>query len=797
MRFAAKMILFFVLSTTLLIGALSYGLSVYVQNYFSGETYDTFRTLAKASEESYTSFIGTMQARTADWGSDGYMRNTVEQILGLPEGQRGALEQTLSTYLITKKMPLDPLVALVDIVDKDGTVIVSTIPDRVGLNITNEDKEGNYRFYDALNDAKFGDAYVSDKVDEEDELHEPTISATAGMFSTKSGPQNEPIPLHAVIILHFSDVQRLRDILNTTATLPGGEASPATLFSRYQTIDSYLVNQDGYLITASRFATSTILTQKVDTLPVQICQQQHQDVSAEYTNYLGYMVIGTSMCLNGGQQTLIVEAKSSEVFGPVTVFKESLFWGVIAFIVVMSLLIVFGVLYMLRGLQYIMEVAEKVSRNDMSARVKTLSKDEIGKVASALNKMLDRIEESHRELLLANAQFEKKTEALGQTEIAMLNVLEDSRALEAALQSERDKMDAIISSMGEGLFVVDSSYRVLIMNKAAERMLDIKKGGAIGSDIRSVLTVMRGKAEMPEAERPTVRTVREHLSITVGLDDDVYFKTVTGKLMPVSIATSPIDIGDLKGAIVVFRDISREKALDEAKTSFISIASHQLRTPLTSIRWYSEMLLDEDMGALTEGQKEFAQQVYDGALRLHETIDTLLSLSRMESGTMKGTPVEIGLKPFVAEIVHTLEPIYAPKHLEVTTDVPDGMKVTLDTFMLHEVITNLIANSIRYTDDGGKIQVHCEEKDGAALCSVADNGIGIPDNQKDKIFQKFFRADNAASKVPDGSGLGLALVKGFVETWGGNVSFESTVGQGTTFRFTIPHGTVVSVSPKA
>ncbi|HEX8994350.1 MAG TPA: PAS domain-containing sensor histidine kinase [Candidatus Paceibacterota bacterium] len=388
------------------------------------------------------------------------------------------------------------------------------------------------------------------------------------------------------------------------------------------------------------------------------------------------------------------------------------------------------------------------------------------------------------------AQLEKRNRDLGSTETAMLNILEDSRQLENDLQGERDKLQAVISSMGEGLYVVDAAFRVLIMNTAAEHMFDTKAQEVVGKDLRSLLTYVHGKDTVPDEERPSVQAIRDHRPVTIDLDDNIYFQTQSGKKIPVTLVATPITIGNAEAAIVVFRDISREKALDEAKSSFISIASHQLRTPLTSIRWYSEMLLDEDMGALSDGQKEFAKQIYEGALRLHETIDTLLSLSRLESGSMKNAATEIELKAFVGEAIKTLEPLYGEKKLSVSVDVPEGMRVSLDSFMLREVITNLVANSIRYTPEGGTIGLRCEDKGGGVQCSIADNGIGIPENQQEKIFQKFFRADNAMSKVPDGSGLGLALVKGFVEKWGGSVWFESHLGEGTTFHFTIPRGTL-------
>lgn len=369
---------------------------------------------------------------------------------------------------------------------------------------------------------------------------------------------------------------------------------------------------------------------------------------------------------------------------------------------------------------------------------------------------------------------------------AMLNLLEDARELELKLQYERDRIESIFSAMAEGLVVVAADHSVIMLNPAAAHMLGTKAGDAVNKDIKDLLSVFKGDDEVEERDRPTMRTLNERVSITTTIDDDFYFKTASGRKFPVTIATSPVIENDNHNAIIIFRDVTREKELENAKSSFISTASHQLRTPLTSIRWYAEMLTDEDVGVLNKEQRDFAREVYDGATRLNDTINTLLSISRIESGKLHEEPVDIALKPFVKNITDELALLIAQKKLFTDIRIGDDARVTADTFMLHEVISNLLSNSIRYTNEDGHIAFSCDAHDGETVCSIADDGIGIPDDQKGKIFDRFFRAGNAMSKVPDGSGLGLNLVKQFVEKWGGRIWFESTEGKGSVFHFTIP-----------
>ena len=253
------------------------------------------------------------------------------------------------------------------------------------------------------------------------------------------------------------------------------------------------------------------------------------------------------------------------------------------------------------------------------------------------------------------------------------------------------------------------------------------------------------------------------------------------------MSVAPFGGIDIIGLVIIFRDVSEEQKLEETKNSFISVISHQLRTPLTSVRWFIEMLLGGDAGPLTPEQRDFAGEAYAGAGRMVSLIDLLLQITRVEAGRLKMEPVPLNIDVVTREIITGLASQLAAKHQRVEVHAaPSLPTLNLNKDALWQVILNLLANASRYSPAGGSIVISIVSKNKLVEYAVKDNGIGIPENQKNRIFEKFFRASNAVKTVSEGSGLGLFLVKSLVESWNGRIRFESEEGKGTTFYFTIP-----------
>jgi signal transduction histidine kinase len=228
------------------------------------------------------------------------------------------------------------------------------------------------------------------------------------------------------------------------------------------------------------------------------------------------------------------------------------------------------------------------------------------------------------------------------------------------------------------------------------------------------------------------------------------------------------------------------RELDKAKDEFISMASHQLRTPLTAIKGYLSMLLDGDAGEVKVGQYDFIQEAYSGANRMVSLINDLLNISRMETGRFFIEPVEIDVESIVKEEVQQL--INQAREKDIYLKIEKKGKIPhiwADETKIRQVIMNFIDNAIHYTQKG-RVTVKLGREKGCFVFAVSDTGIGVPESQQPKLFEKFFRAENALHARPDGTGLGIYLAKKVIEDHNGKVFFESVEGKGSTFGFRLP-----------
>lgn len=374
-------------------------------------------------------------------------------------------------------------------------------------------------------------------------------------------------------------------------------------------------------------------------------------------------------------------------------------------------------------------------------------------------------------------------------------ILDEERELREQFKKERDMAKAIVSSMGEGVLVLDTNYKIELINPAGEKLLETTKQEAVGQKWAGFVNAYVGDKKITFEQRSSVKVLKKGEVRVTTITDDHYYETRSGRRFPIVSITAPlVDNGKVIGVVKVFRDASKEKEIDRMKTEFISLASHQLRTPLSAIKWFSELLIDKRSGRLNSEQKNYTDNIAFATERMIELVNSLLNISRIESGRIIIEPKPTELSNLVKKVVIELQKNIKDKKIQFVISVHHKLPlINIDPKLIRHVYMNLIENSIKYTPDGGEILVFISKKNSELISQVTDTGYGIPKNEQTRVFQKFYRGSNIIKHVTEGTGLGLYLIKSIVESSGGKIWFQSQESRGTTFWFSLP---VKGIQPK-
>ena len=412
------------------------------------------------------------------------------------------------------------------------------------------------------------------------------------------------------------------------------------------------------------------------------------------------------------------------------------------FFLATSVVILFVVVFVVRPITRLTRTAKAIAEGDITQRAPVVSTDEVGELTKSFNAMAERL----------------------------VNLSEETKA--------------ILQTLPEPLFVLTEDGVITSVNRAASEMVGHTEKEMKGRLLRDVLA---GIALLEEAKDVALK-----IEQGVAAAKPIKFEEVSIKNKVFEVFITPVK--DYRGrtshGAVIFHDITHIKEVDRLKSEFVSVASHQLRTPLTAINWYLEMLLSGDAGEIAGAQKDYLQEIYDASKRMVRLINDLLNVSRLDSGRLKIEPTPTQLEDFIDNVLSELGPLAKEKNCELLFKKPKTRlpKVDIDQSLLRQVIQNLVTNSIRYSEQKlCDTAVTLEKRDDKDyLVTIRDSGIGIPKEVQARIFDKFFRADNAIRAVTEGTGLGLYIAKMVIETSGGKIWFESEPEKGTSFYFTIP-----------
>ncbi|MCJ7827876.1 ATP-binding protein [Patescibacteria group bacterium] len=348
------------------------------------------------------------------------------------------------------------------------------------------------------------------------------------------------------------------------------------------------------------------------------------------------------------------------------------------------------------------------------------------------------------------------------------------------LSAEKGKIDAVIYSLTDGLIMVDGEEKTVLFNPKAKIVLGIKKEEHVLGKTLSELARFTKVKKLYQVLGGKVEWTGKQYELIVG----EYLK----RFLQVSISPVVTQSQETIGFLIILHDITREKEIERMKTEFVSIAAHQLRTPLSTIKWALRIVLDGDVGKLAPKQTEILESGYQSNERMIALINDLLNIARIEEGRFLYEFSPHSLEDLVKKIIDNLASTINEKKIKLifkkTSKPLPSVKIDVEKMEL--AVHNLLDNAIGYSSDSSEITVSINRDKKNIKVMVSDNGIGIFKQQQKQVFTKFFRGNNAIKTGREGSGLGLFITKNIIEEHGGKIWFESKKGKGSTFWFTLP-----------
>jgi len=393
-------------------------------------------------------------------------------------------------------------------------------------------------------------------------------------------------------------------------------------------------------------------------------------------------------------------------------------------------------------------VAASIAEGHLEGRLATSAGDELSPIAGAINQLAEQL----------RLRLEEVTQ-------------------------EKEQLRAVLEGMVEGVLVVDAKGGVLLANSRLREFYELT-GDPLG---RPYVEVLRDAA------------VDEVLRETAASDATVTRQLRVGRGVPRTLQVQAVRFpaeGPRAGSVAVFHDISELARLEEVRRDFVANASHELRTPLAAIRGFAETLLESP--SLTDGERRSYLEIIDRhAQRLTHIVHDLLELSTIERGRLRLEPVDVDVGELIGSLIRDTGPRLRDRKLELHYGEEGSARAFADPRALEQILINLLDNAMKYTEPGGRIEISVEDAGPKLRVRVRDTGIGIPEEDLGRIFERFYRVDKARSRALGGTGLGLAIVKHLVQSLGGEISVASRLGEGSTFTFTLPRAADAATSTRS
>lgn len=491
-----------------------------------------------------------------------------------------------------------------------------------------------------------------------------------------------------------------------------------------------------------RFNTDAALKTSLNSLQLFA---QNDTVYRQTTDYRGHTVIITSKSVGSADWILATKIDTDEALGPINQLGLSLLLVVVVCAGALVVMAIYLTRLFTQPILHVAQVAENFGRGDFSSRAAYHRKDEIGALANAIN--------------------------------ATGNSLQD---MVSRLESQRNRLEMIINSTAESILAIDKDGKILLANEAVTEFTQLPQSSIVGHNINQVFSWKQELRDFPiNYAKPGINTY-SNLEYIDAAGIEHYLKLIVSQVTSEQGAQLP-------QTIITIHDETKSRDLENMKVDFVSMAAHELRTPLAATRGYLELINFKEGESMPADVKNYLQQALKSTAELGNLIDNLLGVTRIERGTLTLHPEKVDIAADIQQAVRNASFSANDKRIALTYDGPTtNCFVIADQISLHEVINNLISNAIKYTDTGGAVTVLLGREDNNYVIRFKDTGIGIPKQAMANLFTKFYRVHGGLNSGSTGTGLGLFISKSIIERHGGTISVESEEGTGSTFTVTLP-----------
>lgn len=360
--------------------------------------------------------------------------------------------------------------------------------------------------------------------------------------------------------------------------------------------------------------------------------------------------------------------------------------------------------------------------------------------------------------------------------------------------SEGAKITDLIYNMSNGVIMFDSQGKIITINPVAKRLIGdqseffFERLSCLFKDCGS------DEDKMEDSPKSQLTDLFHWVKEAILQDKVTHIDQMQlgGKILEVFVTPVHDHLNKVVSGVIILYDITHLAAIEQAKAEFLSIAAHQLRSPLGSMRWNMEMLLSGDEGEISDKVKKSLMSIYLGIQRMINEVNDLLIVSRIDQKRIPDKPVSVDVVSLIHDVSQEMDYIFKQNSIKINLNYEKEFnpQIIIDSQRFRDIMQNLIHNAVKYNHSGGKVDISISEEDKQIKIDIEDTGIGIPLKEQSQIFSKFFRANNAVQTKTEGSGLGLFVVRSYVEGWGGKVWFESTEGKGTAFHLLLPYKTL-------